>query len=257
MTLNSTRETLKLLRQAFTTTAFPTLTLPHTLSLQIESILSSFAANYPSGGGGGHQRESEADRERSKWREGLLDLWFTLIDPLPGNESDPQSIANVSAFLVLLHKLSAGLGEDDDSALISRREIGSLWWNTLLHRTILGGTSSSTSTATTTAAATRSSQATARRDSTKPAASTSIARPLTVSRIALEATSQMIIWAMSPSLESNASDEMVTPFGMVVVNEYEERTLARMKGIDESYGLKNLEECLIGWASACPQVSRL
>lgn len=249
----STKEALRQLRQLFSPSTasnqspFPNLTLPLALSQQIDALLSQFAASFPIGGGGGHQRESEGERERARWREGLLEIWSS-VEPLPGTESDPVTIARVSSFLVLLEKISAGVEEDDDSALISRKDVGAIWWNAILRRTMMG---SSKEEHAATLGGTKSGTPTPR-----PKLRSNQLRPLTVSRIALAAANRMIVWAMTPGLNvpDNLADN-ITPFGTIVVDEYEERTITRLRGIDESYGVKNLEECIIGWGEKCPKVS--
>lgn len=246
----STKEALRQLRQLFSPSIpsnqspFPNLTLPPALSSQIDALLSQFAATFPIGGGGGHQRESEGERERSRWREGLLEIWAS-VEPLPGTESDPAVIARVSSFLVLLEKISAGVEEDDDSALISRKDIGALWWNAILKRTMLGSSKEDANT-------------TSRTEKARPRLNSNQLRPLTVARVALVAATRMIVWAMTPGF--NVPDSLAdntTPFGFVVVNEYEERTTTKLRGVDESYGVSNLEECIIGWGGKCPKVRRI
>lgn len=223
------------------------------LSLEISSVaddaLSEFAASFPSGGMmGGHHSHQEAERFRLRWRQGLIEIW-NAIEPVPGSETDLGSLAitqigldsivKVSNFLILLEKLSAGLGEDDDSALISKRDIGAIWWDSILRRTLLG---------------------TAQESITKlkpslPLKPESI-RPLVTSTVALQATTAMVIWAMSPSM--NAPDHLmniITPFGLVIFTELEERAKDMLKGQNEGYGVRNLEECIIGWGASCPKVS--
>lgn len=159
-------------------------------------------------------------------------------------------IARVSDFLILLDQVSAGSGEDDDSALISRKDIGLVWWGAVLKRTMLGTAKQGPGLAVTEAG--RKPVGGRKDQPGKPAEG----RPLTVSSLALVAATRMIIWAMSPSLDlPDHLAENVTPFGVVVIKEFEERTIARLQGIDESYGVKNLEECIIGWGEKCPKVS--
>ncbi|GAA5997759.1 hypothetical protein JCM11641_008370, partial [Rhodosporidiobolus odoratus] len=63
------------------------------------------------------QSQTERERERTLWRTSLSDLFRSSVEPSPGSERDLSSIGRVSAFLVLLDKLSAESGDDDDSAI--------------------------------------------------------------------------------------------------------------------------------------------
>ena len=308
----STKETLRQLARLFspppssssestTTNPFPDFTLPDSVNALIDEHLRSFAASFPSlsgtggtgaaaaassGGGGGSQ--SEGERERSRWREGLLEIWST-VEPLPGTESKRENLARVSAFLVLLHRLSADVGEDDDVALVSRRDIGSVWWSALLKRAMLGAPkdghlhySSAAAAAQTTGQGagggagglqSKGSQTRGRKLDRKggrdtaasPAAAaadganstfTSTASPLYVSRQALAAAMSMIVWGMQASREHAAnSDEWISPFGVAILHEYEQRALVRLQGYeDEGWGVRNLEECLIQWGEKAPKV---
>lgn len=249
----STKEALRQLRQLFSppstsaASPFHALSLPADAAAQIDSLLSQFAASFPLGGGGGHHRESEGEKERARWREGLLEIW-AVVEPLPGTEGEPVVIARVSAFLVLLEKLSAGLGEDDDSALISRKDVGTVWWGAVLRRTMLGTAPERTH---------RGAGERGRKGSKLPPGfDSSSMRPLTTSRVALQAAAAMVVWSMAPSL--NVPDhlaDVITPFGQVVVNEFEERATSMLSGHNEGYGVRNLEECIIGWGQNCPKVS--
>ena len=255
----STKEALKQLRHLFnpssassSSSPFHALSLPESASEQIDTLLSSFAASFPLGGGGGHQRESEGEKERARWREGLLEIW-TLVEPLPGTERETLVIARVSAFLVLLEKLSSKLGEDDDSALVSRKDIGTVWWTAIFKRTMLGtakefpiiaGASGATST--------DRGRRTALRG--KGAGGESL-RPLITSRAALQAATAMVVWSMAPNLAvPDHLADAITPFGHVVMLELEERSAALLKGKNEGYGVRNLEECVIGWGAKCTKV---
>lgn len=55
--------------------------------------------------------------------------------------------------------------------------------------------------------------------------------------------------------DDEKGEDFVSPFGKVILHEYEDRALARLKGLDEGYGVKNLEECVISWGEQCPKVS--
>ena len=255
----STKEALKQLRHLFnpssassSSSPFHALSLPESASAQIDTLLSQFAASFPLGGGGGHHRESEGEKERARWREGLLEIW-TLVEPLPGTERETLVIARVSAFLVLLEKLSSRLGEDDDSALVSRKDIGTVWWVAILKRTMLGtakefpivaGPPGTTST--------ERGRRTAMRG--KGVGGESL-RPLITSRAALQAATAMVVWSMAPNLAvPDHLADAITPFGMVVMLELEERSSALLKGKNEGYGVRNLEECVIGWGAKCTKV---
>ncbi|KWU43136.1 hypothetical protein RHOSPDRAFT_5757, partial [Rhodotorula sp. JG-1b] len=287
----STKETLRQLARLFspppssssestTTNPFPDFTLPDSVNALIDEHLRSFAASFPplsgtggtgaaaaaSSGGGGSQ--SEGERERARWREGLLEIW-SAVEPLPGTESKRENLARVSAFLVLLHRLSADVGEDDDVALVSRRDIGSVWWSALLKRAMLGapkdggggGGLQSKGSQTRGRKLDRKGRDTAAAASPAPAADganstfTSTASPLYVSRQALAAAMSMIVWGMQASREHAAnSDEWISPFGVAILHEYEQRALVRLQGYeDEGWGVRNLEECLIQWGEKAPK----
>lgn len=306
----STKDTLRQLARLFSpptsssasesTTAnpFPDFTLPDTVNALVDEHLRSFAASFPplSGTGGtggaaaassssGGGSQSEGERERARWREGLLEIW-SAVEPLPGTESNRENLARVSAFLILLHRLSADVGEDDDVALVSRRDIGSVWWSALLKRAMLGAPKDGHHHYSAAAAQTAGqsagggglqskggSQTRGRkldrkgRDTASPAAAAAVDRasgssttasPLYVSRQALAAAMNMIVWGMQASREHAAnSDEWISPFGVAILHEYEQRALVRLQGYeDEGWGVRNLEECLIQWGEKAPKVSR-
>ncbi|GAA5852088.1 hypothetical protein JCM8547_000154 [Rhodosporidiobolus lusitaniae] len=205
---------------------------------------------------------TEGERERLLWRTGLLEIWAA-AEPSPGTERDLSSIGRVSAFLVLLDKLSADVGEDDDSAIVSRRDIGGVWWKAVLRRTMLG-------TAKDEGAAEREKREKEQRgrkptrkgkepDAFFPpspsSSGTATPLPLFVSRAALSAASRTVVWGMSASRQQldEVGDSFVSPFALVILNEYEDRALARLKGLDEGYGVKNLEECLVSWGDKAPK----
>ncbi|KAL8280531.1 hypothetical protein RQP46_007179 [Phenoliferia psychrophenolica] len=230
--------------------SFPSLVLPAETQALVEQHLSQFAASFPLGGGGGHQREVEGERERTRWREGLVEIWAS-VEPLPGTEGDPLVIARVSAFLVLLEQLSAGVGDDDDSALVARKDIGDVWWSALLRRAMLGTAKEGANIKPTDKPRGRIGTPKWIKESlgpSQPAGSTM--RPLTVSRAALDAASRMVSWGMAtdPDLKQDLS-----PFGHVVWAEFKERAVAMLKGFDEGYGVRNLEECIIGWGDKAPE----
>ncbi|GAA5831566.1 hypothetical protein JCM11251_000750 [Rhodosporidiobolus azoricus] len=283
----STKETLRLLARLFSPTTassssttssaptnpFPAFTLPAEVSDLLDEAVRSFAslpatttstgAPPPSGSSSGNAHLSEHERERLRWREGLLEIWSS-VEPLPGTERDLPNIGRVSAFLILLDKLSADAGDDDDSALVSRRDVGSVWWNALLKRTMLGTAKED--------AAERererenqlqAQQGRGRKPTRKgkeaafsPApAAPPASMPLFVSRAALASATRIVVWGMggSPSGGAERPDDFVSPFGVAILNEYEDRALARLKGLDEGYGIKNLEECLIDWGEKAPK----
>jgi hypothetical protein len=256
----STKDVLRQLSQLFTPSSssttsnpFPSLDLPASLAASIDSHLSQFAASFPLGGGGGHQRDTESSRERATWREGLLELW-SIVEPLPGTEGEPRIIAAVSAFLSLLEKLSAGLGDDDDCALVARRDIGTVWWGAVLRRTVLGVAKSGT---TTVGGARGRKPTVAKKERVvgKDGAEKVLVRPLTVSRVAMVAVVKMVVWGMMQAGDAvDHSEELMTPFGLVVVSDYEQRAVAMLRGHDEAYGVRNLEECIIGWGERFPKV---
>ena len=298
----STKDTLRQLARLFspptfesTANPFPDFTLPDSVNALIDEHLRSFAASFPpfSGTGGtgaaaassssSSGPQSEGEKERARWREGLLEIW-SAVEPLPGTESKRENLARVSAFLVLLHRLSADVGEDDDVALVSRRDIGSVWWSALLKRAMLGAPkdghshhSAQGATATSGQGAgggglqSKGSQTRGRKLDRKgrdaaasPALATdganstftSTASPLYVSRQALAAAMNMIVWGMQASREHAAnSDEWTSPFGIAILHEYEQRALVRLQGYeDEGWGVRNLEECLIQWGEKAPKV---
>ncbi|TKA52819.1 hypothetical protein B0A53_04515 [Rhodotorula sp. CCFEE 5036] len=302
----STKETLRQLARLFSPptssssssseSPFPDFTLPDSVNALLDEHLRSFAASLPplSGTGGtgaaatssstggnssgpqSSSSSSEGERERARWREGLLEIW-SAVEPLPGTESKRENLARVSAFLVLLHRLSADVGEDDDVALVSRRDIGSVWWSALLKRAMLGAPKDGHLHYSAAAAGggggggglqSKGSQTRGRkldrkgRDAAAPATTdgatstfTSTASPLYVSRKALAAAMNMIVWGMHASREHAAnSDEWISPFGIAILHEYEQRALVRLQGYeDEGWGVRNLEECLIQWGEKAPK----
>ncbi|GAA5908506.1 hypothetical protein JCM5296_004779 [Sporobolomyces johnsonii] len=253
----TTKETLRLLSQLFASSSaranpFIDLTLPEEVHTLLDNHLRTFASSFPLTSAGGSAGQSEGERERARWREGLLEIW-ALVEPLPGTES--EALAKVSAFLVLLHKLSADVGDDDDSALISRKDIGAVWWGAVLRRTMLG-----TAKEDETGATDRDKHARGRKPNRKgkepaaPAPSGSTMRPLHVSRQALTAAAKTVVWGMAPRQDqADQAEDYVSPFGLVILHEYEDRALARLKGLDEGYGVKNLEECVISWGEKSPK----
>ncbi|GAA5872417.1 hypothetical protein JCM3774_004515 [Rhodotorula dairenensis] len=287
----STKDTLRHLTRLFTSapssapgqeTPFPDFTLPDSVNAIIDAHLRSFAATFPLSGAGtgaanSGSSQSEGERERARWREGLVEIW-TAVEPLPGTESNLDNLAKVSAFLVLLHRLSADVGEDDDVALVSRRDIGSVWWSALLKRALLGTPKDGHHPANSAGAGggglqPKGSQTRGRKPERKgkegaatvtttaapiglaTGSCTSTASPLYVSRQALAAAMSMIVWGMQASREHAANpDEWISPFGIAILHEYEQRALARLQGYeDEGWGVRNLEECLIQWGEKAPK----
>lgn len=258
------KKTLRELQRLFSSTSstsapnpFPAFTLPPDVVSLLDEHIRTFAASFPLSSAGAASGQSEGERERARWREGLLEIW-TSAEPLPGTERDLHNIGKVSAFLALLDKLSADVGDDDDAALISRLDIGSVWWNAVLRRTMLGTAKEEDSAASTP----RTPQPRGRKLDRKgkepaPTPSTSVL-PLYVSRQALAAATRMIVWGMAPSRsQADQADDWVSPFAVLILNEYEDRALARLKGLDEGYGIRNLEECLIMWGEKSPKVRPL
>ncbi|BGP52330.1 hypothetical protein JCM10450v2_008301 [Rhodotorula kratochvilovae] len=231
---------------------FPAYSLPDDVVHLLEDHIRTFASSFPLTSAGGAAGQSEGERERARWREGLLEIWTT-AEPLPGTERELHNIGKVSAFLALLDKLSADVGDDDDAALISRQDIGSVWWNAVLRRTMLGTAREDE----TSAAAARVPQTRGRKPERKgkePAPTSSALLPLFVSRQALAAATRMIVWGMVPSRDyADGTEDWFSPFGVLILGEYEDRALARLKGLDEGYGIRNLEECLILWGGKAPK----
>lgn len=253
----STKETLRHLLHLFspstTLSPFPLLTLSSETLALLDTNLSQFSASFPQGIYGGHHRDSESERERTKWREGLLEIWAT-IEPLPGKEVEQNGVARVSAFIVLLERLSSFAGEDDEMALVSRKDIALVWWSELLRRTVLGTTTISESTG-----------VGAKRR--VPPATTSAARKgkeaggvrvLVVSSAAMTSARNMVQWAMTSPINgiSEGAEDRMTAFGHTVFEEYEKRAVQMMKGGDEGFGVRNLEECIIGWGEKFTKVCR-
>lgn len=264
----STKDTLRQLSRLFSTSpsssvpvqhSFPAYGLPPEVDELLNEHLRTFASAFPlTTAGGSGSGQSEGERERARWREGLLEIWAT-AEPLPGAERELHNIGRVSAFLLLLHKLSADVGNDDDSALISRNDIGSVWWNAILRRTMLGTPKEAEAAALGAKAPQARGRRTERdRKGKEPAPPSSVdALPLYVSRQALAAATRMIVWGMEPDREhADKEEDWVSSFGLAILSEYEDRSLAKLKGLDEGYGIRNLEECLIEWAERAPKVRR-
>lgn len=263
LSLRSSKETLKQLHQLFASavepkpsssssaSVFPSLSLPPAISTLIDTQLASFAASFPESTSG--SALSERERERTRWRDGLLEIW-SIVEPVPGTEGDPAVIARVSAFLVLLEKVSADVKDDDDSALVTRTDIGKVWWDALLKRTILGTPKESAESEKDRARGRRP----AKRGKETAQASGDTVRPLTVSRYALAAATKIIVWGMCPTIAEIEQDQnYVPPFCSVVRAEYESRSVAALRGGDEWYGLRNVAECFMAWAEKQPQVRPL
>ncbi|GAA6054012.1 hypothetical protein JCM3770_002417 [Rhodotorula araucariae] len=232
---------------------FPAYSLSDDVIHLLEDHIRTFASSFPLTSAGGAAGQSEGERERARWREGLLEIW-TAAEPLPGTERELHNIGKVSAFLALLDKLSADVGDDDDAALISRQDIGSVWWTAVLRRTMLGtAREEDASTAAAHAPHTRGRKPD--RKGKEPASSPrSTILPLFVSRQALAAATRMIVWGMAPSRDyTDGAEDAFSPFGVLILNEYEDRALARLKGLDEGYGIRNLEECLVLWGGRAPK----
>ncbi|KAK4698655.1 hypothetical protein P7C70_g7620, partial [Phenoliferia sp. Uapishka_3] len=266
----ATKVALKRLLEVFTTPSasptptFPSLSLPQDLSDLVNSHLTHFAASFPLGGGGGHQVQVELSRERTRWREGLLEIWAA-VEPLPGTEGEPIVIARVSAFLGLLEKLSSSVGEDEESALVSRKEVGEIWWSAVLRRVMLGTAKEGGAGA---GAGEGKGKERGRRGTPKWIKESltsgvgggsgekekgSTLRPLTVSRKALGDATKMMSWGMARSDDDGGGEKRLTVFGRIVWEEFMDRAVAMLKGKDEGYGVRNLEEAIIGWADKAPE----
>lgn len=257
----STKETLRLLSQLFSssststksTNPFSHFDLPDQVYALLDNHLRTFASSFPLTSATGSSGQSEGERERARWREGLLEIW-ALVEPLPGTER--EQLAKVSAFLLLLHRLSADAGDDDDSALISRKDVGSVWWGAVLRRTMLGtakdGDQQHLSNEKSRG---RKPNRKGKEAAADPASTGSSMRPLYVSRQALNVATKTVVWGMAARKEDvDKGDDFVSPFGLVILHEYEDRALARLKGLDEGYGVNNLEECVISWGEQSPKV---
>ncbi|KAK4049720.1 hypothetical protein OIV83_003995 [Microbotryomycetes sp. JL201] len=244
---------------ASTASAFPNFALPEPLVQMIESYLSSFASNYAGADEAGPASSTvyERDRERTRWRDSLADLWAA-IEPRPGLEGDAAAIARVSAFVSLLDRLSATLKDDDDSAVVTREDVGNIWWDLVLKRVLLG-TAKDDSTGTDDRSERRGRRRDAKTAHQKHSAATSTLdpsqkKPLTVSREALAATMRIVTWGMSQTLKQAERGPYELPaFNDVVKSEFEKRGIARMRGGDEWYGLRNISECVAMWAENCMQ----
>ncbi|GAA5916468.1 hypothetical protein JCM6882_006467 [Rhodosporidiobolus microsporus] len=273
----STKETLRQLSRLFTSppststtpsNPFPAFTLPPETNSLLDEHIRAFAslptstsgASAPPSGSSSNAPLSEHERERLRWREGLLEIW-SAVEPVPGTERDLSNIGRVSAFLVLLDKLSADVGDDDESALVSRRDVGAVWWSAVLKRTMLG-TAKDDAAEREREREKQQQQGRGRKPTRKgkeaaPSVATAASPaplPLFVSRQALAAATRTVVWGMGVGREQGEKpDEYVSSFGLVILNEYEDRALARLKGLDEGYGIKNLEECLISWGEKSPK----
>ncbi|GAA6030584.1 hypothetical protein JCM8097_006220 [Rhodosporidiobolus ruineniae] len=265
----STKETLRTLARLFspspsasTSTStppgpFPGLSLPSDILSLLDDHIRTFASLPLQPPSGTTTTQTEGEKERARWRDGLLEIWQA-VEPLPGTERDLHNIGRVSAFLVLLHKLSADVGDDEDSALVSRKDVGAVWWSTVLRRALLGTAKEEIGT---TSLSEKERQTRGRKPTRKgkePAGASSSGstalQPLFLSRQALSAATKTVVWGMAPPRDQpDLPDDYVSPFGLVLLNEYEDRALARLKGLDEGYGIKNLEECLISWGEKSPK----
>lgn len=236
------------------TSTFPSLSLPPTAIKLLDGYIVNFASSSPSTTVDSSSASLDRDKERARFRDSLLELWRTIVEPAPGSEGDPGDIARVSAFLVLLGKLSADCQDDDDSAVVSRNDIGKVWWDAVLRRVLLGTAKDGV---TEDASAVKDRGRRSHAKPSKPRVNAAQQRPLTVSRQALEATHKMVVWAMSPSLADLDEDQnFVPPFCITVAREFEQRSVAAMRGGDEWYGLRNVAECMWAWAEKSTQVSR-
>jgi len=255
----STKETLRLLTQLFsssssTSNPFSQFDLPEEVYALLDNHLRTFASSFPLTSTGGSSGQSEGERERARWRDGLLEIW-ALVEPLPGTER--ESLAKVSAFLSLLHRLSADVGDDEESALISRKDIGAVWWGAVLRRTMLGTAKEGEQQKSQDKARGRKPNRKGKETiATSPPSTGSSMRPLYVSRQGLTVATKTVVWGMATRQDDAQSkgEDYVSPFGLVILHEYEDRALARLKGLDEGYGVKNLEECVISWGEDSPKV---
>lgn len=160
---------------------------------------------------------------------------------------------------MLLDRLSAEQGDDEDSAIISRKDVGGVWWKAVLRRALLGTPKEAGGAATGSAEDDKGKDGGRGRKATRKGKEPEIAAqsasqhqqlPLYVSRAALAAAQRTVVWGMGAS----SSLETTGDFAAVILKEYEERALARLRGHDEGYGVKNLEEAVGRWGDRVPKV---
>lgn len=247
----SAKESIAQLRQLFNTPSastssaanFDSLALSPSTEAQLDQVRTQFGFSYGIS-------QQDADRERTKWKDGLLDLWSS-IEPASGSETSPSAIEHVSRFILVLDRLSAAVKQDDDGAIVSRADIGQVWYPAILRRVLLG-----------TAYEAPHVDKGKKSSKTKPAptkAPTATPRPLVVTTAALHASRGMVTWAMlPPSADERArADDYIAPFGLSILGEYNQRKDSLLKGLDQDYGLRNLEECVLNWAEKSAKVSRV
>ncbi|BGP20943.1 hypothetical protein JCM10213_008031 [Rhodosporidiobolus nylandii] len=261
---------------------FPAFRLPPSLTALLDSHLSHFASLPPSTSStttspASPSTSSPLATARTQWRASLLSLW-ALASPAPGTERDLSSIARVSAFVELLHKLSAEAGGmDEDAAIVPRGDVGGVWWEKVLRRAVLGtsqggggegegggkekgGEKERGRKATRTAASGKGKESTPASPAAAAAAPEGHDLPLYLSRPALASALQIVIWGMlpssSPSPSSSSSAASSSPFAAQILREYLSRSAARLEGDaacdGHGYGVRNLEECLVGWGEREP-----
>ncbi|KAM0749073.1 hypothetical protein T439DRAFT_327571 [Meredithblackwellia eburnea MCA 4105] len=290
---------------------FPQLALPPATLELLDVYLSAFhglpsapaGSNTSSTASNSHSgaQESPQSRERAQFRDFLSDLYLSSVDPLPGTESTPASIGRISAFLVLLEKLGVEAGGDDeDGAVITRRDVATVWWSQLLKRVLLGSGATWDEVVGQVSPDRRNEVGRGRKGVPKKRGGKetfddgkggSALRPLTVSRSALDSTVRLVSWAMygttaelgsaalptssshgqagsssstgTPSQPSDAVGSATLPpphvqptaFAKTVWEEYLHRARSMvLEGEDEGYGVRNLEECIVGWADRSPEL---
>ena len=245
----SAKESIKQLQQLFTSPSastssssqFDSFGLPPATEAQLDQVRNQFGFSYGIS-------QQDADRERLKWREGLLELWSS-IEPGSGTEAAASSIEHVSRWIVLLDRLSAAVRQDDDTAIVSRADIAHVWYPAILKRVLLGTAYE--------APQLDKAKKGSRGRPPPPKPSTTTGRPLVVTTAALHATRGMVTWAMltPPDDERAKSDDYIAPFGLSILTEYNQRKDSLIRGLDQDYGLRNLEECILNWAEKSAKVT--
>ncbi len=245
----SAKESLIHLRQLFTTPSastssaspFDSFGLSPSTEAQLDQVRTQFGFSYGIS-------QQDADRERAKWRDGLLELWNS-VEPPSGTESSPTAIEHVSRLILVLDRLSAAVKQDDDGAVVSRADIGQVWYPAILRRVLLGTSYE--------APVAEKGKNRSKGKSAPAKAPTATPRPLVVTTAALHATRGMVTWAMLPPTgdERARADDYIAPFGLSILGEYNQRKDSLLKGLDQDYGLRNLEECVLNWAEKSAKVS--
>lgn len=236
----TTKDSLKHISQLFSPSAsslastFPSHALPPELVTLLDSHRDQFGRSFST-------PSPEADKERARWREGLLEIWAS-IDPESGSEIHSPAIGRVSAFLDMLYTLSAAVKEDDDSAIVTRLDIAQVWWGVVLKRVLLGIGQDALV------------DKTKKAKQVKPSQPQRAGRPLVVSIAALSAVKNMLVWAMLGRSPDGDADG-INPFTLSLLGVLYERKSAFLGAVDHPYGVANLEEVIISWAEKSAKVS--